>query len=257
MIMKSDIHLIDSHCHLDDVRFDEDRLQVLARAAASGIDQIVVPSVIASGWKKLQALCRDHAAVHAAYGLHPWFCSQHQGADLLTLAGLLEQAVAIGECGLDGGKLRATQAQQLHWFAGQLNLAVEYELPVIIHAHKALDMVCREIDRRPMLRGVIHGFRGSAQQADRLLAAGFYVGIGSAISYPRNHRLQQLVRELPAERLLLESDAPDQPPYHYRGQRNEPAFLVEIAGQLATLRHTDISTTVAQCNRNAMELFRL
>ncbi|WP_167632295.1 TatD family hydrolase [Mariprofundus ferrooxydans] len=250
------MQLIDSHCHLDDVRFDQDRDIILARAADHGIDSYIVPAVSRSSWPKLQTLAATHHnTIHPAYGLHPWLCLQHNHGDLDQLPLFLEQAVAVGECGLDGG--RANSGEQLYWFRAQLDLALAMHLPVIIHAYKAVDEVCRELRRRPALTGVIHGFSGSPQQAETVITQGFYLGIGSSITYPQNKRLQGIVTEMPLERLLIESDAPDQPPYTRRGQRNEPAFLLEIVQQLATLRAADTASIADQCNRNVRELFRL
>lgn len=253
------MQLIDSHCHLDDARFDQDRDIMLMRAAAHGIDSYIVPAVSRSSWPKLQALTATHHTIYPAYGLHPWFCPQHNHDDLDQLPLFLEKAVAVGECGLDGGRADSgkKQDEQLYWFRAQLDLALAMQLPVIIHAYKAVDEVCRELRRRPALTGVIHGFSGSIQQAEAVIAQGFYLGFGSNITYPQNKRLQTIVNEMPLERLLIESDAPDQPPYTRRGQRNEPAFLLEIVQQIATLRTADTASIADRCNRNARELFRL
>lgn len=249
--------LIDSHCHLDDGRFDGDRRYVLTRAAAAGVTGFVVPSVVCRGFARLRALAASSPVIHPAFGLHPWFCAQHAEEDLAILPEFLSGAVAVGECGLDGGAARAPEHQQLRWFTAQLDLALETGLPVIVHAYKAVDPVCREIRRRPGLRGVIHGFSGSQSQADVLIGLGFYLGVGSAVSYAQNRRLQQTVAVMPSERLLVESDAPDQPPAGHRGERNEPAFLLEIVQQIATLRGIDGADLVEICNRNVRELFKL
>jgi len=254
------MQLIDSHCHLDDARFDADREIILTRAANNGINTFIVPAVARSGWPKLRALAAAQSAIYPAYGLHPWFCNQHSDDDLDLLPAFLEQAVAVGECGLDGGKAgerTLTQSEQLHWFRAQLDIALAMELPVIIHACKAEDAVYREIRCRAGLTGIVHGFAGSAQQADALITQDFYLGIGSAITYPQNSRLQKVVAEMPLQRLLIESDAPDQPPHAHRGRRNEPAFLLEIVQKIATLRAQDTASIAEQCNRNARELFRL
>jgi len=252
------MQLIDSHCHLDDRRFDADRAGVLSRAAGHGIDIFIVPAVSRNGWPKLRELASAHQhTIYPAYGLHPWFCHLHSDDDLALLPDFLQQAIAIGECGLDGAPGKSPEHEQLHWYRAQLDLALSMQLPVIIHACRAVDAVSREIRSRPGLTGIVHGFSGSAQQADTLIAQGFYLGIGSSITYAKNRRLQEIVSEIPLERLLIESDAPDQPPCTHKGQRNEPAFLLEIVQQIATLRAADMQVIVDQCNRNARELFRL
>ncbi|WP_186338890.1 TatD family hydrolase [Mariprofundus sp. NF] len=250
--------MIDSHCHLDDLRFDQSRVAVLQRAQDAGVTAFIVPAVCRSGWPKLQHLALDHSSISPAFGLHPWFCNQHSDSDLSLLPQFLADAVAVGECGLDGSDLcRFDMDSQLHWFQPQLQLALEHDLPVIVHAFRAVDDVIREIRQLPGLRGVIHSFSGSQQQADQLVKLGFYLGFGGAVTYPRASRVQGVVKHIPLEKLLIETDAPDQSPAAHRGGNNEPAFLIEILAQIATLRGTDSQALAAICNHNARELFRL
>jgi len=230
----------------------------LQHAKDAGVASFIVPAVCRAGWPKLQQLALDHASISPAFGLHPWFCDQHSDSDLTLLPQFLANAVAVGECGLDGSdRCRFAMDAQLHWFRAQLQLAVEYDLPVIVHAYRAVDDVIREIRQLPGLRGVIHSFSGSQQQAEQLLKLGFYLGIGGAVTYQRASRLQRVVQYIPLEKLLIETDSPDQPPAAHRGQGNEPAFLIEILTQIATLRSMDIALLASICNQNARELFRL
>lgn len=249
------MQLIDSHCHLDDSRFDADRTEVLKRARAAGVDKVVVPAVCRSGWQKLASLADGSPTIFPAFGLHPWFCDRHRDDDLPELENYLEGAVAIGECGLDFGKRRAPEEIQLRWFRAQLELAAAHALPLIVHAYRSLDRVSHELKAFPQLKGVIHSFSGSLQQAEQLMAQGFLLGIGGAVSWPQAERLRAVVKALPPEYLLLETDAPDQPGHAHRGERNEPAFLVEIAGEIATIRGIEADVLVEICNRNAGELF--
>jgi len=251
------MQLIDSHCHLDDVRFRNDLIDVIDRARSAGVTSFVVPAIAQKGWAHLASLAREIASLYAAYGLHPWFCKEHCDADIERLPGYLQNAVAVGECGLDFGKGRAVESEQLKWFRAQLEIAVQYEKPVIVHAYKAEDVVLRELKNFPEVKGVIHGFSGSTQQATHLMDHGLYIGIGSAVSYPQATRLRDIVRVMPIERLLLESDAPDQSPFAHRGERNEPAWLVETTREIAEIRGVSTDELIAVCNRNAKELFKL
>jgi len=251
------MQLIDSHCHLDDARFDSDRVELLQRARRAGVEQIVVPAVSSRGWVKLKNIAELDSRIYPAFGLHPWFCDQHREDDLQRLPGFLEGAVAVGECGLDAGLCDVDMQVQLHWLRAQLKMALSYDLPVIVHAYKAVDVVIREIRCFPGLRGVVHSFSGSLQQAEQLIDLGFYLGIGGAVTHTRATRLQAVVKAVAAERLLLETDAPDQSPAGRRGERNEPAFLIDILAHIATLRGTDSQALAATCNHNARELFRL
>ena len=193
------MRLIDSHCHLDLSAFDADRGEVMSLASANGVSDSIVPSVQASTWSKLQSLesQENPLAIHAAYGLHPVFEKHHVEHDLILLERQLEneECVAVGECGLDFFVDEYDRVKQLKLFAGQLDLAKQFSLPVIIHSRKSLDLVLKELRLRPGLKGVVHSFSGSFQQAKQLIELGFYLGFGGPITYPRARRLRSLVAE--------------------------------------------------------------
>jgi len=249
--------LIDSHCHLDDSRFDLNRVAVVQRARDAGVHRFVVPAVRCADWQRLQQFAAADVNILPAFGLHPWFCNEHRESDLQQLPDYLTTAVAVGECGLDGKRCDIDMQTQLHWFRSQLTLAAELDLPVIVHAYGAVDAVTSEIRRYPGLCGVIHSFSGSLQQADQLINLGFYLGFGGGITYERASRLREVVKAVPLERLLIETDAPDQPPAGHQGQENEPAFLIEILASVATLRDLDAELLAECCNQNAKELFSI
>ncbi len=257
--------MIDSHCHLDDPRFDHDRSSVIARAEQAGVDRYIVAAIHPASCKRLYHLQQHYPqTIYAAYGLHPWFCEQYHDDDLIQLQTYLQHAIAVGECGLDFARSKnLPPKQQYYWLHAQLELAKSLQLPVILHACRSLDTLLIEIRKRPTLRGMIHGFNGSIEQAMQWIDAGFYLGIGTAITRPNMHRLQRVVRQLPLERIVIETDAPDQPPYRlqkdtdHRQMRNEPAFLVEVADHLAKLRDIPLQTVSKQCQTNTERLFAL
>ena len=255
------MRLIDSHCHLDLAAFDSDRNAVLQRAWENGVTDVVVPAVQASAWGKLQRLSDSESPVniHAAYGLHPVFERQHKPTDLLLLEAQLNgmNAIAVGECGLDFFIDDYDQSKQLAFFTGQLDLAVKFKLPVIIHSRKSLDLVLKEIRLRPGLTGVIHSYSGSLQQAKQLIDLGFYLGFGGPITYLRARKLRGLVAELPLESLLLETDSPDQPDASHHKERNEPGWLSEIAACVAELRGNSIESVAEVTKGNCQRLFSL
>ena len=235
------MRLIDSHCHLDLSAFDVDRNAVLQRARDCGVTDVLVPAVQASGWEKLQCISdyeHNPVNVHPAYGLHPVFEQHHKASDLLLLEKQLsyESTIAVGECGLDFFIDKYDQSKQLSIFTGQLDLAVQHQLPVIIHSRKSLDLVLKELRLRTNLTGVVHSYSGSYQQAKQLIDLGFYLGFGGPITYPRATKLRGLVADLPLESLLLETDAPDQPDISNWGERNEPSWLRNIVSCVAELR---------------------
>ncbi|WP_313051240.1 TatD family hydrolase [Stenotrophomonas cyclobalanopsidis] len=251
--------LIDSHCHLDASEFDADRTAVIERARAAGVQAQVVPAVTAASWPKLREVCQQAPGLYPAYGLHPMFLADHRPEHLGQLREWVERErpCAIGECGLDFFVEGLDAETQQDYFIGQLKLARDFDLPVIVHARRAVDAVITAIRRIGGLRGVVHSFPGSPEQAAQLDKLGFLLGLGGPLTYERAQRLQRLVREMPLEQLLLETDSPDQPDAGIRGQRNEPARLSVIARHVAALRGTDVETVAAATSENARRLFAL
>lgn len=251
------VPLVDSHCHLDVPEFDADRLEVLARARAAGVHVQVIPAICRASWPALRALCAAESGLFAAYGMHPMFLDEHCDGDVDALADWLREspAVAVGECGLDNYIDHPRLDRQQSLFEGQLAVAREFGLPVILHARRAIDAVIASLRRIGGLRGVVHSFGGSAQQAEQLWRMDFHIGIGGPVTYPRAKRLRSLVASIPAESLLLETDAPDQPLAVHRGQRNEPCRLPEVLAEVAELRGTTQEALAEQLWRNARDLF--
>lgn len=253
------MNLADSHCHLDAAGFDSDRHQVLARARAAGVQTLVIPAVAASGWPALRELCRGQAGLYPAYGLHPMFLAEHRPEHLEELEQWLdrERPVAVGECGLDFFVEGLNPADQRRYFERQLELARDRGLPVIVHARRAVDEVIATIRRVGRLRGVVHSFSGSGEQARQLWSLGFCLGIGGPATYPRARRLRRIVAEMPIGRLLLETDAPDQPDAGWRGRRNEPSRLPDILRVVAELRGEPAEEIAAATLSNTRRLFGL
>jgi TatD DNase family protein len=251
--------LIDSHCHLDAAEFDRDRDDVLARAKAGGIHRQVVPATHADGWEKLRAVCAADDGLHPAYGLHPMFLSEHREQHLDELRDWIERErpVAVGECGLDYYVDGLDADAQQTYFDGQLRLAREFDLPVIVHARRAVDAVIAAIRRIGGLRGVVHSYAGSEEQARQLWKLDFMVGLGGPVTYDRAKRLRRLAASMPLEHLLLETDAPDQPDSGIRGERNEPTRLAVVCETIAGLRGIDPDELAAATTRNAARLFDL
>ena len=248
--------LIDSHCHLDDDRFDESRDEVLAQARAAGVTRVVVPATTANRWEKVQQVCRQPGC-HAAYGLHPMFVQQHHLAHLRELDEWLERErpVAVGECGLDFFQSRVDEKWQKQLFVDQLVLAASYELPVIVHARKAMDEVIQLLRKHARNGGVVHSFAGSEQQARQLFDHGFKLGIAATVGFARAQKLRAVVASMPDQALLLESDAPDQPGAAHRGDLNQPAFIVEHLQVMADLRQVSFTDLASQLTHNAEQLF--
>lgn len=251
--------LIDSHSHIDVAEFADDRDAAIARARAAGVDRQIVPAVAFASWPRLRAVCATYPGLYPAYGLHPVYLDAHRPEHLRALGDWIEREhpVAVGECGLDYFMPELDPSVQLHYFDAQLRIARDFDLPVIVHARRAVDAVIACIRRVGGVRGVVHSFSGSPEQARQLWHLGFCLGFGGPITYPCASRLRALVARMPIEQLLLETDAPDQPNCGRQGQRNEPALLPEVLHVAAQLRGIEAAELAAATCANAERLFRL
>ncbi|WP_109125938.1 TatD family hydrolase [Dyella sp. C11] len=251
------LELTDSHAHIDDASFAPDLGAVFQRASDAGVRHIVVPAIDVASWPRIEAICREYTHAHPAYGLHPIYLDQHRPEHLDELRAWLQthSAVAVGEIGLDYFLPELDVERQRDYFKQQLRVARDFDLPVIVHARRAVDEVTSTMRRIGGLRGVVHSFSGSLQQAERLWELGFHLGLGGPVTHERAQRLRHIVATMPVERLLLETDAPDQPGACHRGERNEPANIVEVLNVIAELRGESPESLAAATTRNARELF--
>ena len=251
------MRLVDSHCHLDAAEFDSDRSDVIARARAVGVDRQIVPAVDAAGWPKLRETCRADAGLFPAYGLHPISLASHRPEHLDQLRSWIERErpLAIGECGLDFHLEDLDRDAQQFYFRSQLEIARDFDLPLVVHARHAVEAVIIAVKSVGGLRGVIHSFAGSPEQARQLAKLDFMIGLGGPVTYARANRLHKLAASMPIEQLLLETDAPDQPDTDHRGERNEPARIVNVLQAIARLRDEDPAHIAAAATRNAERLF--
>ena len=251
--------LVDSHVHLDGPEFAADREAVLARARAAGVVHQVVPAIDRASWDAIAHLARAHADVHPAWGLHPMLVADHLPGHLVELEAWIDRdrPVAVGECGLDFFLEGLDPDAQRQYFVRQLEIARDADLPVVVHARRAVEEVTATIKRIGGLRGVVHSFSGSEEQARQLFALGFHLGLGGPVTYARARRLHRVVAGMPLEWLLLETDAPDQPLEGHQGQRNEPARVREVVAAIARLRGEPEERIAEATTANARRLFGL
>ena len=253
------MELIDSHCHLDDDRFDERRQDVIAQAAAVNVTRMVIPATTANRWEKVKQVCEGHDGLYPAYGLHPMFIEQHQVNHLRELDEWLEreQPIAVGECGIDFYDSRVDEKWQLQLFREQLQLANNHRLPLIVHVRKAMDEVISLLRKHARYGGVVHSFAGSQQQALQLHDLGFKLGIAATVGFERARKLRAVVAAMPDDALMLESDAPDQPGAAHRGELNQPGYILEHLQTMAELRQCSPAALAVTLNRNASQLFKI
>lgn len=249
--------LIDNHCHLDFDTFDNDRNEIIERASGKGVEHIVIPGVKREHWDRIRAICDENTQLHACYGLHPYMAGEHTDTDITQLRHWVENTdcVAVGECGLDYRKDQADMGVQLKFFNAQLNIADAINKPVVIHSVRATEDVINSIKSYPGLKGMIHSYSGSYEQAMQLIDLNFYISFGGAITYDNARKLRATASDIPLDSILLETDAPDQPDADHFNQRNEPAYLVNVLKCLSELRDEPIEEIAKQTTRNAKKLF--
>lgn len=259
--------IIDTHAHLDMSAFAQDRGEVITRALNAGVSTIITVGTNLESSKEAIRLAEDYPQISAAVGFHPHDVTGMVRADIASLAEIAKHpgVVAIGETGLDfyrDHSPRETQIQVLRW---QLDLAAELELPVIIHCRQAendmLDLLREWVSlhwgRQGRGRGVIHCFSGDRDAARQYLEMDFYLSLGAYIGYPSSTGLHNIIREIPADRLLVETDCPFLPPQSHRGQRNEPAYLPLTVEALANIRGEPLEAVARATSQNAQRLFCL
>jgi TatD DNase family protein len=263
---------IDTHCHLDAAEFAVDRLQQREAARNLGVRHCVIPAVQADDWKKVSELAHAFSDRYAL-GIHPLYTDSAQHVQIEQLRKtLLSQIddpylVAVGEIGLDGFVQQTDKIKQIDFFKQQLKLALEFDLPVILHLRKAVDPVLHELRKIRIRGGIAHAFNGSLQQAQQLIDMGFCIGFGGALTFDRSLQLRRLAQQLPINALVLETDAPDIPPQwiyvnaQMRSQghptvRNSPIHLPRIAQCLADLRQISLSDLADQTSANTKNALR-
>lgn len=256
--------LIDTHCHLDAAEFDADREAVWQSALDAGVRSIVIPGVLEDNFQPIMQWCAQHPQAAFALGWHPLFVDQATDDALehlqQTIASVLQgpqahQLVAIGEIGLDFYISRDNEAHQIAMFEGQLQLAKQFELPVILHVRSSIDTVLKYLRKHDIHQGIAHAFNGSRQQADAMAAQGLKMGFGGAMTWPRALRIRKLAEELPLEHIVLETDAPDiQPVWIGHHHRNSPDQLKKIAEEIASIRRIEISQLIEMTGKNSLQV---
>jgi TatD DNase family protein len=238
------MELIDSHAHLEFPEFDADREEMLERARAAGVTTILAIGS-GSGPERLDAalpFARAHDWIYATVGIHPHEAKLAQEKHFAALEELAREPRVIGwgEIGLDYHYDHSPREAQREVFARQLEQAGAARLPVVIHCREAWEDCLGLLEERwsgTGLGGIFHCFTGTGAEVERGLAMGFMVSFAANITYPKAAGLREAAREVPADRLLVETDSPFLPPQSRRGKRNEPAFVIEVARELGNVRN--------------------
>lgn len=253
--------LFDSHCHLTDTRLLPEVDDVIDRARKNGVDRIVTVGADLDDWGTTLDIARRFGAVHAALGVHPHIADRATDEAMARLEELARgesSCVAIGETGLDYYYDNAPREAQRAAFQRHLELAAELRLPVVVHSRSADEDTAAVLrDAASMgVRGVLHCFAGGAELLDAGLEAGWYISFSGIVSF-RNYEGADLVRAVPDDRILIETDSPYLAPVPHRGKRNEPAFVRFVAEAVATIRGLSLEEVASLTTRNACTLYGL
>lgn len=246
--------LIDTHCHLDLPDYDQDREEVVNRAHTVGVNHFIVPGITIKTGDNLVRTLANYPDISFAFGLHPNYANEWDQDSLAELKSLASNqgCVAIGEIGLDYYRHFVEPEIQRRVFQTQLSLAAELELPVIIHCREAEADLCSILQswhdtlikrNSPLAAhpGVLHAFSGSTHMLDEFSSRNFYFGIGGSITFKNDPERVSLIRSIPSECILLETDAPYLTPTPFRGKRNEPSYLIYISEKLAEIRNQSVT----------------
>lgn len=259
--------LIDTHCHLDFEDFDKDREGVIKRAREGGIGKIINIGCNLERAKKSLEIANKYEFVFATCGLHPQEAGLGNEIFFSELEKLLKEpkVVAIGECGLEILKDRPWNFQgrslkkQKEVFIRQLNLAHRFNKPVIIHCRNAyseiLEVLEEEKEKNPKLSGVVHFFAGRSSQAEEFLKLGFLLSFTGVVTFARDY--DGVIKAIPLDKIIIETDAPFVAPIPYRGQRNEPLYAKYVAFKLAELKGLNFNEVAVATTKNAENLFEI
>lgn len=256
------MNLVDSHCHLDDEKFDADRDATIERARAAGVERMMAIGT-GDGPPDLEAalrLARQHDFIYATVGVHPHDAAKATSETFDRLADLTQEskALAIGEIGLDYHYDFSPRDVQRRVFVQQLGLAARVHKPIVIHTREAWpDTLALVREHGLPFGGIMHCFTGGPDEADEALELGFHLSFGGILTFPKADDIRKAAARTPEDHLLIETDSPYLAPIPHRGKRNEPAFLVETARRLAELRATSPENIAAITTRNFNHLFKL
>lgn len=254
------MRLFDTHVHLSDKAFDEDRDEVIENLKGAGVTLCIDIACDLRNAEPTREISNTHDGIYAAYGMHPHYVCDMDNSRLDELSGYmqLEKCVALGEIGLDYHYDFSPRDAQKEWFALQLELAQSMEKPVILHIREAFGD-CMDIlsAHREKLCGVMHCFSGSYEIAKRCLDMGLYIAFGGSLTFNNAHNLREVASRLPLDRLLIETDCPYMAPVPLRGKRNEPANVALVAEKLGELFGKSAEEVAKITFENGEKLFNI
>ncbi|MEL7649061.1 MAG: TatD family hydrolase [Sedimentibacter sp.] len=253
--------LIDSHAHLDDESFDEDREEVIESLVDNHVEIVLNPGADLKTSRNAVALAEKYPFIYAAVGCHP-HDSKYMNDDIMNIFRELaknNKVLAIGEIGLDYYYDNSDRDVQRTWFREQIRLARELDLPYIVHdrdAHEDIFNIMKE-EHTSSTRGILHCYSGSVEMAREFIKLGFYISLGGPVTFKKSKTPKLVAAEVPIDRLLIETDSPYLTPEPFRGKRNEPKYVSYVASEIARIREITAEEVALRTNQNFRRLFNL
>ena len=253
---------IDTHCHMEDENFNSDRAEVLERAKVAGVEAIINFGSTMESSIAICELAKDFSEIYGGIGIHPEEIDDFDKNTCAKLAELAEnkKVIAIGEIGLDYHWEKDLERRQIQQkiFIEQLDLARQLKLPVCVHDRDAHGDTLKILQTEGKnLRGVLHCYSGSLEMAREVWKLGWFIGVDGPLTFKNSAKLPEIVKAAPRDKILIETDAPYLAPVPYRGKRNEPAYVVEVAKKLAEFRGETLEEVAAYTAANAKNLYAL
>ncbi|WP_291943166.1 TatD family hydrolase [Cetobacterium sp.] len=249
--------LVDTHCHLDNEKFDEDRLEVIERIKENLEFCVNIGYDLASSKKSLE-LAKEYDFIYAVIGVHPIDIAEYseEVEKELEILGKNPKVVAIGEIGLDYHWMTEPKDVQQERFKRQLELAERLNKPVVIHTRDAMEDTVNILKEYPNITGVIHCYPGSLETAKQLVDR-FYLGIGGTLTFKNSKKAVEVVKDIPLDRIVIETDCPYLTPEPFRGKRNEPIYVEYVAKKIAEIKEISVEDVTKVTTENAKKLYRI
>lgn len=253
--------LIDSHAHLNDERFDEDREEVIKTLNENGVELVLIPGFDLQSSTQAVEMSEKYSMIYAAVGMHP-HDSKDMNYDILDLFksyALKDKVVAIGEIGLDYYYDNSPRDIQQKWFREQIKLAKSLDMPYIVHdrdAHEDIFNIMKE-EHYSGARGILHCYSGNVELAREFIKMGFLISLGGPVTFKNSKVAKRVALEIPLEHLLIETDSPYLTPEPYRGKRNEPSYVRYVANEIANIKGIDYNLVEEKTNENFKKLFKV
>ena len=252
--------IIDTHAHYDDEQFDADRGSLLAEMKAGGIGLIINAGSTIASWDKIIKLTEEYPFMYGAVGVHPDEAGTLDEEQFGRMEELLmrEKIVAVGEIGLDYYWDKESHDLQKKWFIRQLGLARRKNMPVIIHSREAAADTFQIMKQHAQgMKAVIHCYSYSAEMAAEYVKMGYYIGVGGVVTFKNAKKLKQVVKEIPLENIVLETDCPYLAPVPFRGKRNSSLYLPYVAEEIAAIKGVTVEKVIQQTEENSRKLYNL